>query len=71
MRNSTIRVATFTGPGAEPVIRPVPWPQVQKNAAQLAIRRADRSLNQRGFNPSRFRRSCDTVHTRMLAPWVG
>jgi hypothetical protein len=36
MRNSTTRVATFTGPGAEPVIRPVPWPQVQKNAAQLS-----------------------------------
>src|SRR5215467_4709303 len=26
MRNSTIRVATFAGPGAQPVIRSVPWP---------------------------------------------
>jgi len=39
MRNSTIRVATFAGPGAEPVIRSVPWPQVQKNAALIPDRR--------------------------------
>src|SRR6201987_5542636 len=37
MRNSTIRVATFAGPGAEPVIRSVPWPQVPKNAALIQI----------------------------------
>ncbi len=37
MRNSTIRVATFAGPGAEPVIRSVPWPHVQKNAALIQI----------------------------------
>src|SRR5262249_17689220 len=37
MRNSTIRVATFAGPGAEPIIRPVPWPQVPKNAALIPI----------------------------------
>src|SRR5260370_28597379 len=37
MRNSTIRVATFADPGAEPVIRSVPWPQVPKNAALIQI----------------------------------
>ena len=37
MRNSAIRVATFAGPGAEPVIRSVPWPQVPKNAALIQI----------------------------------
>src|SRR2546428_7058347 len=37
MRNSPIRVAPFAGPGAEPVIRSVPWPQVQKNAALIQI----------------------------------
>ena len=37
MRNSTVRVATFAGPGAEPVIRSVPWPQVPKNAALIQI----------------------------------
>src|SRR6266480_38707 len=37
MRNSTIRVATFAGPGAEPVIRSVPWPQIPKNAALIQI----------------------------------
>jgi len=37
MRNSTIRVATFAGPGAEPVIRSVPWPQVPANAALIQI----------------------------------
>jgi hypothetical protein len=37
MRNSSIRVATFAGPGAEPVIRSVPWPQVPKNAALIQI----------------------------------
>jgi len=37
MRNSTIRVATFAGPAAEPVIRSVPWPQVPKNAALIQI----------------------------------
>ena len=37
MRNSTIRVATFAGPGAEPVIRAVPWPQVGKKAALIQI----------------------------------
>src|SRR6185437_10084189 len=37
MRNSTIRVATFAGPGAEPIIRSVPWPQVPKNAALIQI----------------------------------
>ncbi|MBV8285598.1 MAG: alcohol dehydrogenase catalytic domain-containing protein, partial [Hyphomicrobiales bacterium] len=37
MRNSAIRVATFAGPAAEPVIRSVPWPQVPKNAALIQI----------------------------------
>jgi len=37
MRNSTIRVATFAGPGAEPLIRSVPWPQVPKNADLIQI----------------------------------
>src|SRR5262250_2912516 len=37
MRNSTVRVATFAGPGAEPIIRSVPWPKVLKNAALIQI----------------------------------
>ena len=37
MRNSTIRVATFAGPGAGPVIRPVPWPKIPKKAALIQI----------------------------------
>jgi threonine dehydrogenase-like Zn-dependent dehydrogenase len=37
MRNSTIRVATFAGPGAQPVIETVPWPEVPKNAALIQI----------------------------------
>src|SRR6516165_7966847 len=37
MRNSTFRVATFAGPGAEPVIRSVRWPQVPKHAALIQI----------------------------------
>jgi threonine dehydrogenase-like Zn-dependent dehydrogenase len=37
MRNSTIRVATFAGPGAEPVIRAVPWPRVGNKAALIQI----------------------------------
>ena len=37
MRNSTIRVATFAGPGAEPVIRSVEWPKIPKNAALIQI----------------------------------
>src|SRR5499433_2000165 len=37
LRNSTIRVATFAGPGAEPVIRSVEWPKIPKNAALIQI----------------------------------
>ena len=37
MRNSTIRVATFAGPGAEPVIRSVPWPKITDKAALIQI----------------------------------
>ena len=37
MRNSTIRVATFAGPGAAPVIRSVDWPHIPKKAALIAI----------------------------------
>ena len=37
MRNSTIRVATFAGPGAAPVIRSVEWPHIPKEAALIAI----------------------------------
>ena len=33
MRRNTIRVATFSGPGAEPEIRAVPWPDIPKKAA--------------------------------------
>lgn len=33
----TIRVATFAGPGAPPVLRAVPWPAVPKNAALIQI----------------------------------
>ena len=37
MRNSTIRVATFAGPGAEPLIRSVAWPHIGKKAALIQI----------------------------------
>src|SRR2546429_7038889 len=37
MRTSPTRVAPFAGPGAEPVIRAVPWPQVGKKAALIQI----------------------------------
>src|ERR1700752_3247223 len=33
----SIRVATFDGPGAPPVIRTVPWPAVPRKAALLKI----------------------------------
>jgi threonine dehydrogenase-like Zn-dependent dehydrogenase len=33
----TIRVATFDGPGADPVIREVPWPKVPPKAALIQI----------------------------------
>ncbi|MFO1320327.1 MAG: zinc-binding dehydrogenase [Burkholderiales bacterium] len=36
-RASEIRVATFAGPGARPVIETVPWPVVPKNAALIQI----------------------------------
>ena len=32
-----IRVATFDAPGAEPVIRTVPWPHVPKHAALIKV----------------------------------
>ena len=32
-----IRVSTFDGPGAKPVIRTVPWPDIPKNAALIKI----------------------------------
>jgi len=32
-----IRVATFAGPGAKPVIETVPWPTVPKQAALIQI----------------------------------
>jgi hypothetical protein len=47
MRNSSIRVATFGGPGAEPVIRSVPWPQVPKNAALRSALAAEGRLGNR------------------------
>jgi threonine dehydrogenase-like Zn-dependent dehydrogenase len=37
MRNTTIRFATFAGPGAAPVIRSVEWPHIPKKAALIAI----------------------------------
>ncbi|HZO45501.1 MAG TPA: zinc-binding dehydrogenase, partial [Xanthobacteraceae bacterium] len=36
-RNDTIRVATFAAPGAAPVMRTVPWPQIPKKAALIQI----------------------------------
>jgi threonine dehydrogenase-like Zn-dependent dehydrogenase len=37
MRNDVIRVATFTGPGAPPVIQSVQWPDIPKKAALIKI----------------------------------
>ena len=37
MPKDKIRVATFDGPGAPPVIRQVPWPNVPKKAALIQI----------------------------------
>jgi threonine dehydrogenase-like Zn-dependent dehydrogenase len=37
MSRNDIRVATFDGPGARPVIRSVPWPSIPKKAALLQI----------------------------------
>jgi D-arabinose 1-dehydrogenase-like Zn-dependent alcohol dehydrogenase len=36
-RNDTIRVATFAAPGAAPVMRTVPWPQIPKKGALIQI----------------------------------
>ncbi|MDB5583788.1 MAG: sorbitol dehydrogenase, partial [Bradyrhizobium sp.] len=32
-----IRVATYDGPGASPVIRTVPWPKIPKKAALIKV----------------------------------
>ncbi len=32
-----IRVATYAGPGAEPLIRTVPWPKIPKRAALIKV----------------------------------
>ena len=32
-----IRVSTYDGPGAEPVIREVPWPKVEGKAALIQV----------------------------------
>jgi hypothetical protein len=32
-----IRVSTFAGPGAKPVIHSVPWPKIPKKAALIQI----------------------------------
>ncbi len=37
MPSKDIRVATFAGPGASPVIRNVPWPKVGRKAALIQI----------------------------------
>src|SRR5215212_7864855 len=37
MPKPDIRVATFAGPGAKPVIETVPWPAVPANAALIKI----------------------------------
>ena len=37
MHKPDIRVATFAGPGAKPVIETVPWPAVPRNAALIKI----------------------------------
>ena len=37
MARDAIRVATFDGPGAQPVIRTVPWPKIPKKAALIKV----------------------------------
>jgi threonine dehydrogenase-like Zn-dependent dehydrogenase len=37
MRANTIRVATFAGPGAPPVMQSVPWPEIGRKAALIKI----------------------------------
>lgn len=37
MSKPEIRVATFAGPGAEPVIQSVPWPKVPRKAALIKV----------------------------------
>ncbi len=37
MGKPDIRVATFAGPGAQPKIECVPWPEVPKKAALIKI----------------------------------
>ena len=32
-----IRVSTFDGPGAKPLIRTVPWPDIPKRAALIKV----------------------------------
>ena len=32
-----IRVCTYDGPGAQPVIRTVPWPKIPKKAALIKV----------------------------------
>jgi hypothetical protein len=40
-----IRVCTYDGPGAQPIIRAVPWPKISKKAAAGHVRgdQVDRS----------------------------
>jgi threonine dehydrogenase-like Zn-dependent dehydrogenase len=37
VQKKDIRVATFAGPGADPIIQTVPWPKIPKKAALLQI----------------------------------
>ena len=37
IRMQEIRVCTYDGPGAKPIIRTVPWPKVGKKAALIKI----------------------------------
>ena len=37
MGKPDIKVATFAGPGARPVLQTVPWPHIPENAALIKI----------------------------------
>jgi hypothetical protein len=45
-----IRVCTYDGPGAQPVIRTVPWPKIPKKGALISEEgRLDKSRRLRGL----------------------
>jgi hypothetical protein len=64
-----IRVCTYDGPGAQPVIRTVPWPTIPKKAALIKVGTCGDPFSEEGIGKAVADAMAMKTMKSTIVPW--